>query len=82
MAHLKNYFSFVPPDKVLTIDGVHVTLPHGWGIVRPSNTQPMLTARFEADTAAHLNEIKLLFIEALLPYYTYDYLQDIFTYLP
>ena len=32
-------------------DGVRVILPDGWGLVRASNTQPILVLRFEADSA-------------------------------
>jgi len=35
---------------VLTIDGVRVTLPYGSAIIRSSNTQPVLSVRFEATT--------------------------------
>ena len=33
---------------VLTIDGVRITYPDGWGLLRASNTQPVLVLRFEA----------------------------------
>jgi phosphomannomutase/phosphoglucomutase len=33
---------------VNTIDGVRMTFPKGWGLVRSSNTQPVLVLRFEA----------------------------------
>jgi phosphomannomutase/phosphoglucomutase len=33
---------------VNTIDGVRITFPHGWGLLRASNTQPVLVMRFEA----------------------------------
>ncbi len=33
---------------VETIDGVRITFPHGWGLLRASNTQPILVLRFEA----------------------------------
>jgi phosphomannomutase/phosphoglucomutase len=36
---------------VLTIDGVRITYPDGWGLLRASNTQPVLVLRFEATTA-------------------------------
>ncbi len=36
------------------IDGVRITFPHGWGLLRPSNTGPVLVMRFEADTPARL----------------------------
>jgi len=34
--------------KVVDIDGVRVLFQHGWGLVRASNTQPVLVMRFEA----------------------------------
>ena len=33
---------------VNTIDGVRMTFPKGWGLIRSSNTQPILVLRFEA----------------------------------
>ena len=40
------------------VDGVRILFPHGWGLVRASNTQPILVVRFEADTRAHLEAIQ------------------------
>lgn len=40
------------------IDGVRVTFPHGWGLVRASNTQEALVLRFEADSKEALERIK------------------------
>jgi phosphomannomutase / phosphoglucomutase len=37
-------------DDVVDIDGVRINFEHGWGLVRSSNTQPVLVMRFEADT--------------------------------
>lgn len=34
--------------KVVDVDGVRVLFDHGWGLVRASNTQPVLVMRFEA----------------------------------
>jgi phosphomannomutase/phosphoglucomutase len=39
---------------VNTIDGVRMTFPHGWGLIRASNTQPVLVLRFEATDEASL----------------------------
>ncbi len=41
---------FAAHYPVLTIDGVRVTYPDGWGLMRASNTQPVLVLRFEATT--------------------------------
>jgi phosphomannomutase/phosphoglucomutase len=45
---------------VVDIDGARVTFPGGWGLVRASNTGPVLVLRFEADTPARLREIQTL----------------------
>lgn len=47
--------------KVNTIDGIRVTFPHGWGLVRASNTQSALVMRFEAETSEQLEEYRELF---------------------
>jgi phosphomannomutase/phosphoglucomutase len=44
----------------ITVDGVRVTFPDGWGLVRASNTQPLLVLRFEATSEARLGEIERL----------------------
>ncbi len=49
-----------------TIDGVRADWPDGWGLVRPSNTTPILVLRFDADNAAALARIQALFREQLL----------------
>lgn len=47
--------------KLTTIDGVRVDYPQGWGLVRASNTTPVLVLRFEAETEAELQRIKDVF---------------------
>src|SRR5579872_2179077 len=39
---------------VIEVDGVRVLFEHGWGLLRASNTQPVLVMRFEATTAEQL----------------------------
>lgn len=36
---------------IIDVDGVRVRFEHGWGLVRASNTQPVLVMRFEAESA-------------------------------
>ena len=43
---------------VIDIDGVRAQFPHGWGLVRASNTQEALVLRFEADSEEELNAIR------------------------
>jgi len=48
-----------------TIDGIRVDFADGWGLVRASNTTPVIVLRFEADTEDALSRIKNLFKEQL-----------------
>jgi phosphomannomutase/phosphoglucomutase len=45
---------------IVDIDGVRVQFPRGWGLVRASNTQPVLVLRFEATDEETLNEYRSL----------------------
>jgi phosphomannomutase/phosphoglucomutase len=45
---------------IIDVDGVRVRFEDGWGLVRASNTQPVLVLRFEALTENRLGEIKEL----------------------
>ncbi|HET6345781.1 MAG TPA: phosphomannomutase/phosphoglucomutase [Myxococcota bacterium] len=47
--------------NVIDIDGARVEWSDGWGLVRPSNTQPILVLRFEAQSDKRLQEIRQLF---------------------
>jgi phosphomannomutase/phosphoglucomutase len=44
--------------SIIDVDGVRVIFQDGWGLVRASNTQPVLVLRFEALTEKRLREIK------------------------
>lgn len=46
--------------RVTDIDGVRVEFPHGWGLVRASNTQPVLVLRFEADDPGEMRKYEAL----------------------
>jgi phosphomannomutase/phosphoglucomutase len=56
---------FASRYRVIDIDGARVEFGDGWGLVRASNTQPVLVVRFEARTPARLEEIRALFMEPL-----------------
>jgi phosphomannomutase/phosphoglucomutase len=40
--------------ELIDVDGVRVRFPHGWGLLRASNTQPVLVMRFEAESTEEL----------------------------
>ena len=51
--------------KIIDIDGIRVEYEKGWGLLRASNTSPVLVLRFEAETEDALNDIKGFFFENL-----------------
>jgi phosphomannomutase/phosphoglucomutase len=46
--------------RTIEVDGVRVIVDGGWGLVRASNTQPLLVLRWEATSEARLREIQRL----------------------
>ncbi len=46
------------PREVITVDGVRAIFEKGWGLIRASNTQPVLVMRFEASDPLSLESIK------------------------
>ena len=46
---------FAARYPVNTIDGIRISFPHGWGLLRASNTQPILVLRFEASDPQSLD---------------------------
>jgi phosphomannomutase / phosphoglucomutase len=53
---VKSYFR--QRQEIIDVDGARIIFPHGWGLVRASNTQDVLVMRFEADTQENLNSIR------------------------
>ena len=64
-------------QKTITIDGVRILYPEGWGLLRASNTQPVLVARCEGRTQADLecicNDMKRRILEAGSPDFEWEY---------
>ena len=58
--------AFVSPAKVSTIDGVRVDWPDGFGLIRASNTTPVLVLRFEGHTQEALHRIEAVMLALLL----------------
>jgi phosphomannomutase/phosphoglucomutase len=54
--------------EVIDIDGVRIVLPDGWGLVRASNTQPVLVVRAEGTDTQALHRIKIILEDALRRY--------------
>jgi len=47
-----------PTHELVDIDGARIQFEGGWGLVRASNTQPILVLRFEADSDRRLRQIR------------------------
>ena len=56
---------FAEPAKISTIDGVRVDWPDGFGLIRASNTTPVLVLRFEGHTDAALHRIEADMLQLL-----------------
>jgi phosphomannomutase / phosphoglucomutase len=58
MNKLQQTAKFTGADEVITLDGLRVEYPDGFGLARPSNTTPVIVLRFEADNAEALKRIQ------------------------
>jgi phosphomannomutase/phosphoglucomutase len=63
---LQQSAAFPGATEVIKLDGLRVEYPDGFGLVRASNTTPVLVLRFEADDQAGLARIKGEFRRVLL----------------
>ncbi|MBA4108768.1 MAG: phosphomannomutase/phosphoglucomutase [Leptothrix sp. (in: Bacteria)] len=66
VAKLKETAKFPDAVEVITIDGLRADFADGFGLVRASNTTPVLVLRFEGQTQAALDRIQKQFMAAIL----------------
>jgi phosphomannomutase/phosphoglucomutase len=66
IARLAAEASFDGATEVITIDGLRVEYPDGFGLMRPSNTTPVIVLRFEADSENALRRIQEQFRRVIL----------------
>jgi phosphomannomutase/phosphoglucomutase len=57
---------FADADQIISIDGLRVEYPDGFGLARSSNTTPVIVMRFEAETSGALTKIQAAFKRAIL----------------
>jgi len=69
---------FAKRDDVtlITIDGIRVVMEYGWGILRVSNTQPVVSMRFESDTQSGLQKVKEDFYHVMKPHFDKTFLKE------
>jgi phosphomannomutase/phosphoglucomutase len=66
LARLQKEARFADAKDIITIDGLRVEYADGFGLMRPSNTTPVIVLRFEADDEAALKRIQDEFRKVLL----------------
>jgi phosphomannomutase / phosphoglucomutase len=66
IAALQKSAKFEGATEVITIDGLRVEYPDGFGLMRPSNTTPVIVLRFEANSEAALKRIQNTFRDVIL----------------
>jgi phosphomannomutase/phosphoglucomutase len=66
IARLQKEASFEGAVDIVAIDGLRVEYADGFGLMRPSNTTPVIVLRFEADNEAALRRIQEQFRKVIL----------------
>ncbi len=61
----KTLAKFVGATNIITIDGLRVEYADGFGLMRPSNTTPVIVLRFEANNEAALKRIQAQFRDVI-----------------
>ncbi len=55
--------------EIISIDGIRAEMSYGWGLVRASNTQPVVSLRFESNSPEGLIRVKNDFYDILVPFF-------------
>lgn len=74
----ERYYAAKKDISISRIDGLRIVTPDGWGIIRASNTQPVMSIRCESYDLDALERIKHDFCEALGSSFTADILNNSF----
>lgn len=72
----KQIFAKRTDIQIIDIDGVRIHTKYGCGLLRASNTQPMLSLRFESNDVEGLAKIKNDFYETMAPYFENEWLKN------
>jgi phosphomannomutase/phosphoglucomutase len=66
IARLQREAHFAGAQNIIAIDGLRVEYADGFGLMRPSNTTPVVVLRFEADNEVALKRIQEQFRQVIL----------------
>lgn len=75
IAALHAHLAEQPEIQINTLDGIRASMAHGCVSIRPSNTEPLLSARFEGTSQENLDRIIDDFYILLLPHFEESYLK-------
>lgn len=78
VAQVKQVLCARKDATISMLDGIKMQMPYGWGLLRASNTQPVICLRFESSTKEGLRAIKLDFFHELSPYFSSTVLKEAF----
>ena len=59
----------IPGAHIKRLDGIRAETENAWGLIRASNTTPNLILRFEADSASALEQIQVVFRQAIMAFF-------------
>jgi phosphomannomutase / phosphoglucomutase len=59
----------IPGAQIKRLDGIRAETENAWGLIRASNTTPNLVLRFEADSASALEQIQVVFKQAISAFF-------------
>ena len=76
--HVTKEFAKRTDCQTITIDGVRAQMSYGWGLVRASNTQTVISLRFESTTQDGILKVKRDFFTTLLSFFEEDTLKKAF----
>lgn len=71
----KQILSSNPETQILEIDGIRASMKYGCGILRASNTQPVLSMRFESSNEKDLMRVKEDFFNAISQHFDINWLK-------
>ncbi|MCL5875528.1 MAG: phosphomannomutase/phosphoglucomutase [Candidatus Dependentiae bacterium] len=77
IGRVKDYFAQKAGVSLITVDGIRANFDDCWGLIRASNTQPVVSIRFEAKTAELFEQMRQDFIFIL---HTYIDVSRLYTY--
>lgn len=76
VGYVQEHFQHKKDFRVITVDGIKIVTDYGWGLLRASNTQPVLCLRFESNTQEGLCRLQETFIDVLKPFFNQTMLEQ------